>query len=160
MTDDMRENFKLMQCVATYTRHNPKNRIEKLLSFNKRLQNTPNVVTEFTEWNLELDKKLLDIPGRLLNNEVLTFGGNATITSIKGDWTQEMQNKRCLVVKPLKDWILLVTERDRHLIQVSHLYSFKYYDIFLCVIYISTYISTYFIRKKYPNQKIVFQFLK
>ncbi|XP_067213491.1 piwi-like protein Siwi isoform X1 [Linepithema humile] len=117
MTDNMRENYKLMSCVATYTRLNPQNRIQKLLSFNKRLQSTPNVVTEFTEWNLQLDNKLLDIPGRLLNNEVLTFGGNATITPNKGDWSREMQNKRCLVSKPLKDWILIVTERDKSMIQ-------------------------------------------
>lgn len=136
MTDPMRENFRLMACVATYTRLDPQKRIEKLLSFNRRLQNTPNIATEFTEWNLQLDNKLLDVPGRLLNSEVLTFGNNATIIANKGDWSRDMQNKHCLVSQPLKDWVLIVTERDKGAVQVLSPPSFFFrYYIFLCIIY-------------------------
>jgi len=145
MTDPMRENYKLMSCVAQYTRLNPRNRVQKLLSFNKRLQDTPAIVKEFSEWNLELDHKLLDIPGRLLNNEVLTFGGNATVTANKGDWSREMQNKRCLFSKPLKDWVLIVTERDKGNVQVLYIFIQLDTTVYFSVIYISAW---FFIRKK------------
>ncbi|KMQ97723.1 protein piwi [Lasius niger] len=117
LTDSMRENFRLMSSLATYTRLNPKSRIDKLINFNNRLRNKPNIVKEFTEWNLQLDNKLLEVPGRLLGPEQLRFGGDAYIQCLKGDWSREMQKKKCLIAQPLRDWILIITERDRHALQ-------------------------------------------
>lgn len=114
LTDTMRDNYKLMSSLATHTRLNPSSRIEKLMSFNKRLLNTPKIVQELFEWNLELDKKLLNVPARVLAPEQLRFGGEVYIKSLNGDWTKEMQNKRCLVAQQLRTWVLIITERDQH----------------------------------------------
>lgn len=114
----MRDNYKLMSSLATHTRLNPSSRIEKLMSFNKRLLNTPKIVQELFEWNLELDKKLLNVPARVLAPEQLRFGGEVYIKSLNGDWTKEMQNKRCLVAQQLRTWVLIITERDQHALKV------------------------------------------
>lgn len=114
----MRENFRLMSAVAQYTRLGPKDRIDRLLSFNNRLLNQPNIVQEFSEWNLQLDNRLLDVPGRILAPEILYFGRDATITPDDGDWGKPMQNKHCLINKGLHSWVLLITERDKPALSV------------------------------------------
>ncbi|KAL6425964.1 hypothetical protein ACFW04_008931 [Cataglyphis niger] len=113
LTDFMRENYRLMASVATHTRLNPKARIGKLMNFNQRLHRTDKIVKELSEWNLQLDNKLLDIPARVLPNEQLRFGGNSYLTTSKGDWSKEMQTKSCLVSKQLRDWIIIITDRDK-----------------------------------------------
>lgn len=159
----MRENFRLMSSLATYTRLNPKSRIDKLINFNNRLRNKPNIVKEFTEWNLQLDNKLLEVPGRLLGPEQLRFGGDAYIQCLKGDWSREMQKKKCLIAQPLRDWILIITERDRHALQVlsnfylQYIFTFTLYIllILLCIcmslcfsrfLYACMYIENYFLK--------------
>lgn len=131
----MRENFRLMSSLATYTRLNPKSRIDKLINFNNRLRNKPNIVKEFTEWNLQLDNKLLEVPGRVLGPEQLRFGGDAYIQCLKGDWSKEMQKKKCLIAQPLRDWILIITERDRHALQVLSNFYLQYIFTFTLYIY-------------------------
>ncbi|XP_014475840.1 PREDICTED: protein aubergine-like [Dinoponera quadriceps] len=135
LTDAMRDNFSVMSSLSTYTRINPEARIEKLLSFSRRLREHPDAKKEFDHWNMKLDNNLLELKGRILHHESIIFGGNppGTVKSPVGDWGREMQNKRCLVVKELRDWILIVSERERRSIQnfvdillkVSHGISFR-----------------------------------
>lgn len=113
LTDSMRENYKLMSAVAKYTRLGPKERVDRLLNFNNRLINQPKIIKEFSEWNLQLDNKLLDVPARILPPEKLYFGGEAAITCDRGDWSIPMQKKSCLINKELVKWDLLVMERDK-----------------------------------------------
>lgn len=133
----MRENFKLMQALAQYTRLGPESRIDKLLKFNRRLNSKPEIQQEFKEWNLQLDNKLLEIPGRLLPPETLTFGPPARdshrrqIKPTNGDWTREMQNTTCLTSVELKDWVLIVSERDKRDIEV--LQKALFYSILNCI---------------------------
>lgn len=131
LTDAMRENFSVMKSLAAYTRVNPDMRIAKLMKFNNRLHNQPDVVQELAEWNMTLDKNLLDVPGRQLPTERLTFGGNIAATANNGDWSREMQNKRCLVAYRLQDWVLIVSERERRTVQVFMMYIYLIYTYYM-----------------------------
>ncbi|XP_072746220.1 piwi-like protein Siwi [Anoplolepis gracilipes] len=118
LTDSMRENFRLMSSMATYTRLDPRARIEKLMNFNNRLLKTHDIVKELSEWNLELDNRLLNIPARQLFPEKLYFGGNnptSTIITDKGDWSTQMRTKQCLVASQLRNWTFIISERDEHI---------------------------------------------
>lgn len=114
----MRDNFSVMKSLSEYTRVGAEARMGKLLAFNRRLNAQPNIVQELEQWNLKLDKDLLDIKARVLPPERILFGGNASVTPNRGDWTREMQNKRCLVPKELREWVFIVSERDRRTAQV------------------------------------------
>lgn len=136
----MRDNYRLMSSLATHTRLGPSSRIEKLMSFNTRLLNTNNIVQEFSEWNLQLDNKLLDIPARVLAPEPLRFGRDACVKSnTNGDWTKDMINKQCLVPQKLRDWIVIITERDQHAVKVIlHIYLQSHYIYYLlCYVSVS-----------------------
>lgn len=122
----MRENYRLMASLAIETRLHPGKRIEKLLRFNKRLCEVPAIVQDLSHWNLELDRKLLEVDARELPAEKIYFGGktpNMTIAiAERGDWTRNMIGKECISAPPLQDWVLMITERDKGLLQVWNLY--------------------------------------
>lgn len=135
LTDSMRENFRLMASLAQKTRLKPDMRIKMLLNFNQRLHNERAVKQEFSEWNLQLDNRLLDIPARQLEAEKIYFGGQTNMCAVSddGDWTKIMINKTCVISPILKEWVFLISERDKHLaeefiqhiIKVSHGISFQ-----------------------------------
>lgn len=60
--------------MATHTKVGPAARIDKLLTFNKRLQNTPDSLRQLTDWNLALNPELVKIPARILPYPEIVFG--------------------------------------------------------------------------------------
>ena len=62
-----------MRAMSEYTRLNPDRRIERLETFNRRLQTTPASIEVFQVWQMELDKRLVELPGRLLPQEMIQF---------------------------------------------------------------------------------------
>lgn len=111
ITDNMRENFHLMQALAKYTRVNPQSRIDKLMQFNRRLRSEPLIVKELKEWNLNLDDKLLELTGRVLPTERIMFRSNAVSAGPEADWTREFRNNHNIICKPLKDWVVICMQR-------------------------------------------------
>lgn len=68
-TTEMRSNFRFMKSIDQYTRTSPDSRQRKLLEFNKRLNSSPQALAVFKEWDLKLDSHLIQVPGRVLDNE-------------------------------------------------------------------------------------------
>lgn len=66
-----------MADVAQHTRVNPPGRIQRLLSFNRRLLAESQCVDTFSEWNMTLDSNLVEVPGRVLPNEKIHFANVA-----------------------------------------------------------------------------------
>lgn len=52
-----------------YTRMGPTGRIQKLIEFNKRLQTCQESAKTFSEWNMKLDDKLIEVEGRVLQSQ-------------------------------------------------------------------------------------------
>lgn len=75
-TDQMRKDFRLMQATAAHTRVGPAGRIERLLSFNQRLRQTPESIACFNDWMLNLKTDLVDVTARQLPPEIITLGDN------------------------------------------------------------------------------------
>lgn len=72
-----RLNFRMMRAMADHTRLNPDRRIERLETFNRRLQTSPESMEVFKTWQMELDRRLIDLPGRLLPQEMIFFSTTA-----------------------------------------------------------------------------------
>lgn len=112
-----------MSSLAMETRLNPGKRIDKLLRFNRRLLEVPSIMKELSEWNLQLDNKLLEVPARELGVEKIYFGANVCANADNGDWTAAMKNKKCVISPTLHDWVFVISERDKNCAQVlSNLY--------------------------------------
>lgn len=63
--------------MADHTRLNPDRRIERLETFNRRLQTSPESTEVFKTWQMELDRRLIELPGRLLPQEMIFFSTTA-----------------------------------------------------------------------------------
>lgn len=73
LTDDMRRDFNLMRTVADYTRLTPDKRIQRLETFNQRLQQCEDSSEVFKFWQTELDRRLVEVPARILAEEEILF---------------------------------------------------------------------------------------
>lgn len=121
LTDNMRENFHLMRALATHTRVSPAARVEKLMRFNDRLRQETKVIDELKDWNMKLDRSLVEVPARILSSEKLVFGNNSKISCYEGDWTRPMQKARLFQSNHLRNWVLIGNQRDTHSIRVNNL---------------------------------------
>jgi len=63
-----------MKAMADHTRVNPESRIKKLIEFNNRLAKTEASVAALDEWEMQLDKHLVQIKGRVLKPETIILG--------------------------------------------------------------------------------------
>lgn len=116
----MRENFHLMKALSVHTCIAPQARIEKLLNFNNRLRQEPKVIQEFKDWNMTLERNLLEVPARVLPPEKLLFARNFKIHSEKADWGRDMQRAHLLQSKELRNWVLIVNQRDHRIAEVNN----------------------------------------
>jgi aubergine len=113
LTDAMRSNFQLMKAMSEYTRLGPSQRIEKLRRFNQRLRSTKESDQVFRDWSMKLDPQLVEFDGRLLERQTLKFGqGKETSVDECGSWSKYMQNAIMLTSINLKNWHVIVTNRN------------------------------------------------
>lgn len=65
---------RTMRDMAQFTHLPPAARIERLLNFNERLRSSKRAVQLLSDWNLGLEKNLLEIPARILPYPKIIFG--------------------------------------------------------------------------------------
>ncbi|XP_043484450.1 piwi-like protein Siwi [Leptopilina heterotoma] len=111
LTDDMRSDFRTMNALATYTKLDPRTRIERLKSFNARLLREPKVVKELSEWGLKLDNNLTNVKGRVIPKEPIYMADGKVFNVQGGSWDNEIRANKMLVTANLKDWVVIVPQR-------------------------------------------------
>lgn len=122
----MRKDWKMMKELSVHTRLNPNGRIQRLLSFNRRLQNEPQVVQELAEWNLRLDDKLANVPGRVLPTETIHFGQRGQVPAgAQADWTRQLSSNLMYTTTKLQDWCVIVPPRPARDAEVSSTETFR-----------------------------------
>lgn len=62
-----------MRTLADYTRLTPDKRIQRLENFNQRLQQSKESSEIFQFWKTELDRRLVEVPARVLKPEEIFF---------------------------------------------------------------------------------------
>ena len=65
-----------MREMAQYTKVAPAGRIDRLLAFNQRLQQSNESSRHLTDWSLGLDPELVKIPARILPYPQIIFGND------------------------------------------------------------------------------------
>lgn len=65
-----------MKELAQHTKIGPASRIDRLLTFNRRLANSPDSLRPLNEWNLALEPELVKIPARVLPYPDIVFGND------------------------------------------------------------------------------------
>nr|UVZ36470.1 piwi isoform X2 [Plutella xylostella] len=115
LSDEMRTNFQLMKALDVHTKLGPDARIQKLMSFNRRLTQTPEVVQELKDWEMKLSTTLVKIKGRHMPPENIVQGNDVRFPA--GDthdgWTREMRSKNLLSIAQCGSWVVITPERQR-----------------------------------------------
>ncbi|XP_075154889.1 piwi like RNA-mediated gene silencing protein aubergine [Haematobia irritans] len=118
ITDAMRSNFKLMRAMSEHTRLTPNTRIERLRTFNSRLQNSQESMKVLDLWNMQLDKHLVEIPGRILPYEKIVFGNQKKyVCDQNADWTREFRNTTMFSHVDIQRWYVIAPRRSMREVQ-------------------------------------------
>lgn len=114
MTDEMRNNFQLMKAMSEHTRLNPERRIERLRVFNKRLQDAKVSMDVLESWNMKLDVNLVELPGRILSPQNISFGaGKRVMCDDRADWTREFRDNPMFLQHDIHHWFVVVPRRSK-----------------------------------------------
>merc|ERR1719323_301032 len=114
LSDEQRANFKLMSDMGQFTRQDPVKRTQVLKKFSERLGSTAQVKEDMQAWNLQLSKELLQLRGRILDQEVI-FGGGASKATYKvdnADWGNCLRNWKQISVVNLSKWVVIMNSKD------------------------------------------------
>ena len=114
----MRSSYQTMNALATHTKLEPKARIERLMSFNRRLLGEPKVVEELNDWGLMLDSKLVSVPGRVIPRDKIIMANGVALSPKGQNWDSEVRSNQMLVTTELRDWVIILTQRMRRECQV------------------------------------------
>ena len=109
----MKSDNRQMRLLAGETRIQPRDRIQKLMKFNERLQNEQSAGV-LKEFNFQLDKKLAEVTGRRLGPEQILFGGTSEAATQDAEWRGAIKNKRPYCAVDLSKWCIIFPAKFRN----------------------------------------------
>jgi aubergine-like protein len=114
-TDEMRADFHIMKDISEHTRPSPSARAHEMRDFISAINKNENVKKAFQAWDLEVNPNSPGIPGRILNPETITFGGNkkAPVDARTAEWSFSLNESSLLQPTPLRNWLLLYPRRNQ-----------------------------------------------
>ncbi|XP_011187514.1 protein piwi [Zeugodacus cucurbitae] len=115
LTDTMRSNFQLMRAMADHTRMNPDRRMDRLRIFNQRLQQTAASVQVLNDWNMALDRHLVEFNGRVLEPQRIVFSEHKKQSAgEQADWTRLFRDNGLFTTpsRGLDRWSVIATNRN------------------------------------------------
>ncbi|XP_055696038.1 protein aubergine-like [Lutzomyia longipalpis] len=116
LTDHMRNDFRLMRDMAQHTRIGPDMRIKRFLDLNRRIQNEEKAKTVMKNWDMALDKQLVEFPGRVLPREEIKFGNDRSeLPNNDADWTFTLKKNRMFEADRVSNWHIICPDRDHSL---------------------------------------------
>lgn len=109
LTDEMRNDNKVMRDIASITRVTPNQRVDAMRKFIKKVKETPKAAAFLNGWGLELDDDLIKLDARQLGNEKLQIGNGKYIQDVAGNFTFGGGFFEAI---DLRNWFLIYTKRD------------------------------------------------
>lgn len=113
LTDAMKADNRQMRLLAGETRIQPRDRVQKLMKFNERLQNEQSLEV-LKEFNFKLDKKLVEITGRRLSPEHILFDGSSETATQDADWKGAIKNKKPYCAMDITKWCVIFPAKFRN----------------------------------------------
>lgn len=99
--------------MSEHTQLPPNRRIERLLVFNRRLQTCEPSMNVLKSWDIELDKSLVEIPGRVLPPENIIFGNQKLYKcDARADWSFEFRHCTMYRHVDIKRWYVITPRRN------------------------------------------------
>lgn len=117
LTDEMRNDFKVMKDVAQYTRVTPNQRMQALRKYLKNVAECEKAQKILKDWGLELHSASIDLQARVLDPETIVFGECAVFRcNEKAEFNNAVSNNKLLGPVDFYNWIIIYTEKDTRLV--------------------------------------------
>eukprot|EP00092_Neocalanus_flemingeri_P023338 GFUD01025304.1.p1 GENE.GFUD01025304.1~~GFUD01025304.1.p1 ORF type:complete len:970 (+),score=314.12 GFUD01025304.1:89-2998(+) len=118
LTDQMKNDFRVMKDVALFTRVTPNQRQLALRKFLKNVNDSAEASSHLLNWGLRLAPDAIKLEGRLLNPEKLMAGKNFQFTvNSKADWGREITTNHMLTAVDLKKWSVVFVQKNDAVVQ-------------------------------------------
>lgn len=112
LSDEMRRDFHLMKGLAEHTRLAPDRRIARLEAFNERLQGNKDSADVFRFWKTELDRRLVEVKGRILAPETIFFHPQSEQYKMSAgdtaEWQVAFRNNPMFLTVSLVKWAIVI----------------------------------------------------
>ncbi|XP_060067150.1 piwi-like protein 1 [Ylistrum balloti] len=112
LTDELRNDFKVMKDIACHTRVTPNQRNLTMKKFIDSVNGNPDAKKELSNWGLELMNDTLSMDGRLLPQENIIYRNYKSLAGPNADWGRDVTKQHVITAVPLKNWVVLYTKRD------------------------------------------------
>ncbi|XP_024940997.1 piwi-like protein Ago3 isoform X2 [Cephus cinctus] len=113
LTDKIRSDFRIMRDLASVTRVSPEGRRDVIHRFINEVQNNEVTRKLLSDWGLRLENNTVNINGRVLPREKITFGNkNSDFVPENADWTSMTIRKPALRSVSMRSWCLIFTGKD------------------------------------------------
>ncbi|ODN05488.1 Protein aubergine [Orchesella cincta] len=120
LTDNMRANFSLMKELSKYLHQAPQEKGPVSMDLTSACGSTQSrefkiyiyIKSELVNWGMELDGKLVELKGRILAKEVVSFAKGTHQVDDKGDFTMAFRSQQMLTSVNLTTWVIIVPQRD------------------------------------------------
>uniref|UniRef100_A0A1Q3F3E7 Putative translation initiation factor 2c eif-2c n=1 Tax=Culex tarsalis TaxID=7177 RepID=A0A1Q3F3E7_CULTA len=112
LSDEMRRDFHLMRGLAEHTRLAPDRRIARLEAFNQRLQFSKDSADTFRFWKTELDRRLVEVQGRVLAPETIFFHPQSDQYKMSAgdtaEWQMAFRDNPMYLTVSLTNWAIVI----------------------------------------------------
>ncbi|PNF28066.1 Piwi-like protein Ago3 [Cryptotermes secundus] len=113
LTDEMKNDFRVMKNIAMYTRITPNQRQAALKKFISNIEENKKAQDLLAGWGLKMDSSTLDLMARVLDPEVVIFGNNTVQkVTLHADWGGAMSHNKVLTAVDLRTWMIIHAPRD------------------------------------------------
>ena len=114
LSEEQRSNFQLMKALGTYTRQEPKKRMETLTKFSKRITSQPEIKKELESWGLAFSTEMETFKARVLPPEKILGGktSSASYTLDNADWSKCFRKWESFKAKNLTKWAIVYSHKD------------------------------------------------
>lgn len=108
ITEEMRSNFQTMRTLSEVTRLQPRQRVERLIKFSRRINETEDSRKALSNLGMKLSNELISLEGRMLEKPSIQF---RTSEKFERDFANSLRNELFHAL-PLDNWCVISTERD------------------------------------------------
>jgi len=114
LSEEQRSNFQLMKALGTYTRQDPKKRMETLTKFSRRITSQPEIKKELESWGLAFSTEMETFKARVLPPEKILGGktSSASYTLDNADWSKCFRKWESFKAKNLTKWAIVYSHKD------------------------------------------------
>lgn len=112
LTDDMRNDFKVMRDIAAFTRVSPNQRLNSMRQFCQNVNENREAREILEVWGLKLDMEPLLMQGRCMSEEIVLFGNAKVPVGKAGDFNRAVTSNNVMQAVNIRSWLLVHTAKD------------------------------------------------